>query len=205
MRVNLLSSAPRVLLAGLALVATTATAQTTPESNTIRTVSIHLDPAKTEITFAAGTIRRIHGSFALKQGVVALDTASGVAQGEILADAESEKGNSKSMDKKIRDEVLQVSTFPGISFHPEKVSGTLPAADGETHLKLQGSFTIHGTDHPLDVDVDAVRQGGDILLKSSFDVPYVQWGMKDVSTFLMRDRNVRITVISHGTLEAPHA
>ena len=170
-----------------------------------RTASVHLDPARTTITFTAGTLRRIHGTFQLKGGVFALDSKSGVAQGEVLVDASSEKSSDAKLDKKLQGETLESTKYPGIFFHLEKVTGSLPAKDGEQHLKLQGSFNIHGADHDLTVDVDAVRSGPEILFTSTFTVPYVKWGMKDASTFFMRDRNVRITVESHGTVEGMHA
>jgi polyisoprenoid-binding protein YceI len=163
--------------------------------------SIKLDPAKTTVSFSAGTLRHVHGTFALKGGVFAVDSKSGIAQGEILVDAASEKSSDAGLDKKIQGETLETGKYPGIFFHPEKVTGSLPAHDGEQHLKLEGSLNIHGRDHPMTVDVDAVKNGEDYFLKTTFDVPYVKWGMKDASTFFMRDRNVRITVESHGTVE----
>ena len=169
------------------------------------TVSIHLDPSRTTVQFWAGSLHRVHGTFQLKGGVFAVDSASGVAQGEILVDAESEKSNDAKLDARIRNKTLESQKYPGIFFHPEKVAGTLPDADGEHHFKLQGSFNIHGGDHPLTVDVQAVTHGEDVLLTSSFDVPYVQWGMQDAGTFFMRDRNIRVRIESHGKAERLHA
>ena len=200
MRTNSLAAC----VAGLAIAGCCATAGAQTASR-VKTASIHLDPARTEITFSAGSIRRIHGTFQLKGGIFAVDTSTGVAQGEILADAASEKSNSESMDRKLQSRTLESDKYPGIFFHPEKVTGSLPKTDGESHLQLIGSLNIHGADHPLTVDLDAVRKGQELLLKTAFTVPYVKWGMKDASTFLMRDRNIRITVVSHGILEAPHA
>ena len=165
------------------------------------TVSIHLDPLRTTIGFTAGTLHRVHGTFQLKGGVFAIDSKSGIAQGEILVDAESEKSNDARLDEKLHRETLESAKYPGIFFHPEKVTGSLPAKDGEAHLTLVGSFNIHGADHPLTVDVDASLQGEEVVLKSTFTVPYVEWGMKDASSMLMRDRNIKITVESHGTVE----
>lgn len=171
----------------------------------VHTASIHLDPARTQITFTAGSLRHVHGSLQLKEGVFAVDTASGVAQGEILADAMSEKSSNKGMDRKIQTGTLDANTYPGIFFHPEKVSGQLPPRDGSSQLKLAGVLTIHGQDHPLSVEVNATRKGPDLLFKTAFTIPYVQWGMKDASSFLMHARDVRVTMVSHGTLEAPKA
>ena len=165
------------------------------------TISVRLDPSRTAVQFSAGTLRRIHGTFQLKTGVFALDAKSGMAQGEILVDAASEKSNDAKLDRKIAGETLESGKYPGIFFHVEKVEGHLPVKDGEQHLKLIGTFNIHGGDHPLTVDVDAVNQGQQLTLRSSFVVPYVQWGMKDASTLLMRDRNIRITIVSQATSE----
>ena len=173
----------------------------TTASQSTHTASVHLDPARTTVAFSAGTLKRVHGTFQLKGGVFALDRKTGVAQGEILVDAASEKSNDARLDTKIQGEVLESTKYPGIFFHLEKVMGSLPAKDGEQQLKLEGSFNIHGADHDLTVDVDAVRTGSEVLLKSTFTVPYVKWGMKDASTFFMRDRSIRITVESHGTVE----
>ena len=184
-----------------------APAQDAPAAKTAApegTNSIHFDPSRTTIEFTAGTIRRVRGTFQLKGGVFALDSKSGIAQGEILADPTSEKSNDPKLDERIRKEALESEKYPGMFFHPEKVSGTLPAKDGGGKITLTGSFNIHGSDHPLTVDVDTVKAGDDYTFKTSFDVPYVAWGMKDVSTTFMRARTIRITMESHGTVESLH-
>jgi polyisoprenoid-binding protein YceI len=168
-------------------------------------VSIHLDPAQTKVEFTAGTLRHVRGTFALKGGIFALDGQTGVADGEILIDAESEKSNDAAIDKRIQQTTLESSEYPGIVFHPEKVMGSLPAENGTVHLKVAGSFTIHGKDHPLTLDVTATRTGPQVVFDTTFYVPYVKWGMKDASTFFMRDRNIKIMVESHGTIEGTHA
>ncbi len=190
----------------LAVIACTTIAGFAQDAGTGRaaTSSVHLDPARTTVAFSAGTLRRVHGTFQLKTGVFALDPKTGVAQGEILVDAASEKSNDAKLDRKIQGETLETGKYPGIFFHLEKVSGRLPSTDGAAgmqHLKLSGSFNIHGADHPLAVDADVTSTGSDLLLRSTFTVPYVAWGMKDASTLFMRDHNIRITVESHGTLE----
>jgi polyisoprenoid-binding protein YceI len=175
------------------------------EAQAAESVSIHLDPAQTKVDFTAGTFRHVHGTFQLKGGIFALDGQTGVADGEILVDAESEKSNDASIDRHIQQKTLETSEYPGIVFHPEKVTGSLPAENGTAHLKVAGSFTIHGKDHPLTLDVLATRTGSQVVFDTTFYVPYVKWGMKDASTFFMRDRNIKIVVESHGTIEGAHA
>ncbi|WP_158615447.1 YceI family protein [Acidipila sp. EB88] len=189
------------LVAAATCVALPALAQQGAAGSSPSTVSVHLDPQRTTVSFNAGSIHHVHGTFQLKTGVFALDSKSGVAQGEILVDADSEKSNDSKLDQKLHTQTLETAKYPGIFFHAEKVTGSLPAKDGTSQLKLEGSFNIHGADHPLLVDVDATRQGDTVLLKSRFSVPYVQWGMKDAGTLLMRDKVIQITVESHGTVE----
>lgn len=165
-----------------------------------QTQSVQLDAARTTIRFTAGSIRRVHGEFKLKGSMFALNSATGIAQGEILVDPLSEKSNNSKLDAKVKNETLEADKYPGIFFHPEKVSGSLPAGDGESTLKLQGSFNIHGADHPLTVEVHAVRSGEDYTFSTDFTVPYVAWGMKDAGTLLMRDKQIRITMESHGSV-----
>ena len=166
------------------------------------TQSVKLDPARTTVRFSAGTLRRVHGTFQLKGGMFAVDPQSGIAQGEILVDASTEKSSDSKLDAKLRKETLESDKYPGIFFHPEKVAGTLPAKDGEGSIKLEGTLNIHGADHPLTVEIRAVRAGENYTFTTGFTVPYVQWGMKDASTLLMRDKNVRITIESHGRVDA---
>jgi polyisoprenoid-binding protein YceI len=73
------------------------------EAQAGESVSIHLDPAQTKVDFTAGTLRHVHGTFQLKGGIFALDGQTGVADGEILVDAESEKSNDASIGKKLRE------------------------------------------------------------------------------------------------------
>ncbi len=180
-------------------------AQTHTQAASAQSVSIHLDPAQTTVAFSAGTLRHVHGTFQLKGGIFVIDSRTGVADGEILVDAETEKSNDKGIDRRIREKTLETAEYPGIVFHPETVTGALPQENGTAHLKVAGSFTIHGKDHPLTLDVLATRKGPQVLLHTTFFVPYVKWGMKDASTFFMRDRNIKVVVESHGTIEGKHA
>jgi polyisoprenoid-binding protein YceI len=203
-RAAVLCSVLAVALSGMAAQAQTHK-QAAAADLSAQSVSIHLDPAQTTVAFSAGTFRHVHGTFQLKGGIFALDSRTGVADGEILVDAESEKSNDKGMDRRIQQKTLETAEYPGIVFHPESVTGTLPEENGTVHLKVAGSFTIHGKDHPLTLDVLATRKGPQVLFNTTFYVPYIKWGMKDAGTFLMRDRNIKVTVESHGTIEGKRA
>ncbi len=163
-------------------------------------ITLHFEPASTEIRYlAGGALHHVQGSFALKGGQLAFDPATGVAQGQILVDAASGHSNDKKFDAKMQ-EVLESQKYPEIFFHPEKAVGTIKH-DNEQHVTLIGSFNIHGSDHPLKVETFITVHGDEATAKTEFDVPYVDWGMKDASTLLMRDKHVHITMVAHATVE----
>jgi len=183
------------------LLALAATAAASAQSATHSTLILHFDPATTEIHYAAGgALHRIHGTFALKGGQLAFDPATGVAQGQILVDAASGHSQDKKFDAKMQNEILESQRYPEIFFHPEKSVGTL-TSQGEQHLTLIGSFNIHGADHPLKVETLVTMQGDQATAKTEFDVPYVEWGMKDASTLLMHAKSVHISMVAHATVE----
>ncbi len=164
-------------------------------------ITLHFDPATTEIHYTAGSaLHRVQGSFTLKSGQLAFDPSTGVAQGQILVDAASGHSNDKKFDEKMQSQVLESQTYPELFFHPEKSVGTVKR-DNEQHMTLIGSFNIHGGDHPLKVEAFIMVHGDEATAKTEFDVPYVEWGMKDQSTMLMRDKRVHITMTAHGTVE----
>jgi polyisoprenoid-binding protein YceI len=164
-------------------------------------ITLHFDPATTEIHYTAGgALHHVHGTFALKGGQLAFDPATGVAQGQILVDAASGHSNDKKLDARMQNEVLESQKYPEIFFHPEKSTGTLKR-DDEQHVTLIGSFNMHGTDHPLKVDTFITVHGDQATAKTEFDVPYVAWGMKDASTMLMHDKTIHITMLAHATVE----
>jgi hypothetical protein len=51
---------------------------------------------------------------------------------------------------------------------------------------VEGVFRIHGSEHPLQLRINIRPEGNAISLKTHFTVPYVDWGMKDPSIFVLR-------------------
>jgi polyisoprenoid-binding protein YceI len=178
-------------------------AQVTAGQTAAHRITVHLDSARTEIHWTLkGNLHDVHGTFALKGGLVTFDPASGVAEGEVLVDATSGQSGNKSRDRRMQRDVLESNTYPQIIFHPQKVSGAVKAG-GTQNVTVDGTFTIHGKDHPLTLPVQVqVTPDGQITATTQFTVPYVDWGMKNPSAFAIRvDKQVKIEVISRGTVE----
>jgi polyisoprenoid-binding protein YceI len=165
-------------------------------------ITVHLDPAHTEIHWTlSGSVHTVHGTFQLKGGLVSFDPATGVAQGEVLVDLSSGESGNHSRDSRMQSEVLESPKYPQAIFHPEKVIGTVTNGQTQT-VTVNGTFTIHGADHPLNLQMQVQLSGKDAAVTTHFVVPYVSWGMKDPSTFVLREaKQVDVEVSAKGTVE----
>lgn len=194
---NLLSRITRSLfLAGLlAFPAVSSLAQS-------KQMVVHFDPATTDIrwTLKANT-HTVHGTFKLKGGVVTFDPASGVASGELLVDLTTGESGDRSRDEKMDKDVLEIAKYPTAFFHPSKISGSLKPGQ-EQPISAEGSFNIHGADHPLNLQLKVKLDGSGVIATTHFSVPYVAWGMKDPSAFVLRvAKEVDVDVTARGTIE----
>jgi len=68
---------------------------------------------------------------------------------------------------------------------PESFTGNL-LASGDSTIQLTGTFTLHGTPHDLTVPMQIHSDGTNLTAKTHFTVPYVQWGLKDPSIFILK-------------------
>ena len=98
------------------------------------------------------------------------------------------------------DDELKASTFKTISFTPISFTGSFNPASDST-LTVHGLFTILGTPHDLDVPMKIHISGDQLHATGSFPVPYIQWGLKDPSTFMIHvNKEVQIDLVLTGTL-----
>jgi len=173
-------------------------AQTQP-----RPVVLHFDPAHTQIRWTLDDVlHTVHGVFQLKGGLVSFTPSSGAAEGELLVDLDSGNSGDGARDRRMKKDILETETYPEAIFHPEKVSGTLRPGAAQ-QVTVDGTFTIHGHDHPLRMLVSAqMIDATHVHLTTHFVVPYVAWGMKDPSTFILRvGKQVAVNVIADATVE----
>lgn len=165
-------------------------------------IVLHLDPAATTIQWTLKDILHIvHGTFRLKNGVVTLDETTGVAEGEIIVETASGESGNGARDRRMQKDVLESAKYPEAIFHPQKVTGVV--RDGQTqNVTVEGTFTIHGEDHPLFLQVKTTLNGKVLMAKMNFIVPYVAWGMKDPSTLFLRvGKTVQVDVDARATLQ----
>lgn len=149
-------------------------------------VRIDFNPATTKIEFTLGDVlHTVHGTFLLKSGTIQFDPATGAAKGVLVVDAASGESGNGTRDRKMNKEILETQKYPEATFTPQHVSGTLALA-GSSQVQVQGVFRIHGQDHDLTLVVAAQVHGDQMEMQTQFLMPYVKWGMKDPSTFVLR-------------------
>ena len=149
-------------------------------------IALTLDPAHSKVHWTLGaTMHTVHGTFGLKSGNLQFDPASGKASGEVIVFATSGESGNDSRDEKMHKEVLEVQRYPDVIFRPDRIEGkVLP--QGSSKVQLHGIFVLHGAEHEMTVPVEADLTGDHWKGSAKFSVPYVQWGLKNPSTFLLK-------------------
>jgi len=145
-----------------------------------------LDQSQSKVHYMVdSTLHAVHGTFNLKSGILRIDPTTGKASGEIIVYATSGDSNNSSRDEKMHKVVLESSKYSEIVFSPTLLDGKL-ALSGPSDVKLHGMLSLHGGDHDLIVPVHAEIAGDQWKGSTKFQVPYIQWGLKDPSNFLLK-------------------
>jgi polyisoprenoid-binding protein YceI len=153
-------------------------------------IVLTLDPAQSTVHWTVdSTLHMVHGTFALKSGTVHFNPETGKAGGEIVVTATSGESGNNSRDARMHKEILETSTYPEIIFRPALVQGKV-GLSGASDVRLNGIFSIHGSDHELSALVHAELTGDRWKGTSKFEVPYVKWGIKNPSNFLLKVKPV---------------
>lgn len=164
--------------------------------------TIELDPARTTISFTlADVLHTVHGSFKLKRGALKFDAATGKASGEIVVDVTSGDSGNGGRDKRMHKEILESARYPEAVFIADRVSGELTPR-GESQLDVHGNFQIHGASHEMTLHFRATVNGSEVAASTGFVIPYVQWGIKNPSNFLLRvSDKVEMSIKTTGRLQ----
>jgi polyisoprenoid-binding protein YceI len=160
------------------------------------------DPVQTLIHWTLpATLHTVHGTFRLKHGQILLDLISGKASGEIVVDATSGQSGNDGRDSKMHGQVLESGKYPEIFFRPNRVVGNVVPKGGFA-VQVHGIFSLHGADHDITVPVQGQFESDHWKGAASFAVPYVKWGLKNPSTFLLRvKQEVQIEMETAGAFE----
>jgi polyisoprenoid-binding protein YceI len=163
--------------------------------------SFDLKPDSTKIGWTlSDPLHTVNGTFKVKSGTISLDPETRKASGQITVDVASGESGNGMRDKNMHNNVLQSAKYPEAVFVPSAIEGTF-TPQGASKFKVRGSFTIHGVGHELVMDVQSTGTGDRIQAAITFDIPYVAWGMKDPSNFLLKvGKTVAMSIDVSGPL-----
>ena len=163
-------------------------------------VTVDLDPSKTQIDFTLGDVlHTVHGSFKLKSGHLEFDPQSKAISGQAVVDAASGDSGSNGRDSRMKKNILETDKYPEITFAPTGMQGDF--SGGSANVTVAGWFTIHGQRHQVSIPMQVKMSGEEVVAHGKFVVPYVAWGMKNPSTFVLRvNQQVEVEVTAVGPL-----
>lgn len=167
-------------------------------------VVLELDSVRTQINFTLGDIlHTVHGTFALKQSRLKFDPTTGQTSGLVVVESSSGQSGNDGRDKKMHKEILESSRFPEITFTPVQVRGQI-ALQGDSEVEVRGNFNLHGVDHEITLKTHLHVAGDQLIADIHFPVPYVKWGLRNPSTFILRvSDTVNIDLRAIGRLARP--
>jgi polyisoprenoid-binding protein YceI len=181
-----IATAAAIMGIGLILSATATPPRPQATQTAAQEIVLSVDPGQSKVHWIVdSTLHTVHGTFAMKGGSLHLDSASGKASGEIVVLARSGESGNGSRDEKMHKEVLESGKFPDVIFRPTQVEGKV-LNSGSSDVKVQGTFVLHGSSHEITVPVHAELSGENWKGSGKFDVPYIQWGLKNPSNFLLK-------------------
>ena len=162
---------------------------------------VQLDPAATTVHYTVGsTLHTVHGTFKLKSSDLWFNASTGKAGGKLVVDAASGQSGSGARDSRMKNSILEAQKYPDITFQPDRVDGHVNLG-GDSAVTLHGTLTIHGGTHEMTMKVNSHITAEHLTGTIDFDVPYIQWGMKNPSTFVLRvDDTVKISIEASGQL-----
>jgi polyisoprenoid-binding protein YceI len=116
---------------------------------------------------------------------VTFDPLTKKASGLLVVDAASGESGNSGRDAKMHREILESQKYAEITFAPLEIEGSVPMQD-DSQVQVKGTFRLHGQDHEMIIPVDLRISGPDLTLDANFSLPYISWGLKNPSTFILR-------------------
>jgi polyisoprenoid-binding protein YceI len=164
-------------------------------------------PDQSEVTFNLGDVlHTVRGTFHVSSGDVVFNPNASEISGVIQIAAGSGTSGNAMRDRRMGTDILDAPQFPVASFSPSRMVGSI-APIGDSTVEVSGIFTLHGSPHALTVPMQLHIDGNRCTAKTHFIVPYVQWGMKDPSTFVLRvakEVSIDLVLVGQVSPDAAH-
>ena len=158
-------------------------------------IQVHLPPESATVDFTLkATMHTVHGTATLESAEFTIDTETGAASGEAVVTSASADTDNGKRDKKMHSKVLLSSEHPLIVIRAERIEGPL-VLEGTSEITLVGTMELIGAEHPVRIPMTVTIDGDTASVEATLQVPYVEWGLKDPSTFILRvGKEVPVTV-----------
>ncbi len=162
-----------------------------------------VNPDASKVAFSlGGNTHHVDGTFHVQSGSIEFDRSAAKIASSVVVAAGSGNSGDNGRDKKMNTDVLEVAHYADVSFVPHSYQGTI-AVSGDSNLQVTGTFTLHGAPHELTVPMQIHIEGTSLTAKTHFTVPYVKWGLKDPSIFILKvAKEVDIDLTLVGTVSA---
>ncbi len=148
--------------------------------------TFRVNPDSSQVAFAlGGSGHHVQGTFHVQQGSIDFDPRAQKISGLVVVAAGSGNSGEPSRDKKMNTDVLDTDHFAEVTFAPSSYQGTI-APTGDSTIQVSGIFTLHGTPHDLTLPMQIHIDCANLTAKGHFTVPYVKWGLKDPSIFVLK-------------------
>jgi polyisoprenoid-binding protein YceI len=149
-----------------------------------QTLSVNPDTSQVAFTLG-GSGHHVQGAFHVQNGSINFDSEAQKISGKVIVAAGSGNSGEPSRDKKMNSDVLQTDHFAEVTFAPNSYQGTI-AASGDSNIQVSGTFTLLGAPHDITVPIQIHIDGSILTAKGHFTIPYVKWGLKDPSIFILK-------------------
>ncbi len=164
----------------------------------------HLDPERSTVRFQLdATMHDVHGTLGPASGDVRFDPdGAAAAHGEVVIDVTRADTGIGRRDRKMHQLILETDRYPTATYRIDRIDLPGGLRQGRNDLQLHGDLTFHGARHRVAVLTVARVEGNRVEATASFDVPYVEWGLRDPSFFVLRvGKTVRVELDVAGLLE----
>jgi polyisoprenoid-binding protein YceI len=160
-----------------------------------------IDSQSSTVAFSLGDVlHSVHGVFHVQSGAVDFDPAAPQISGSVVVAADSGHSGNDTRDRKMAKDILDAPHFAEVSFVPHSYQGSI-SPNGDSTIQVTGAFTLHGNPHELTVPIQIHTDGKNCTAKAHLGVPYVKWGLKDPSNFILRiAKKVDVEITLVGTL-----
>ncbi len=163
-----------------------------------------LDPTVTTVRFTLGaTLHTVHGKIALDHGQLRVDLEAHTLTGEVVVDSTFADTGNRSRDKKMHREVLRSDEYPSAVLRVDGFEGDL-APSGTSRIAIRGEMVLLERAHEVEIPAEVTITGDQVNVHATFEIPYVEWGLEDPSSFILRvDKTVRVEVEASGSVAEP--